>query len=415
MHELFMNKLIRQFYSKKRYLCILIFIFCSCNNSKTTEHKLNGKQESLGDEIIQIDPRTFTGREFKLSDIADHINYIPLDNSIPIGPISSFIIRNNSIYLSIEDLHLIKFDIKGKNPQPVGRNGRGPGEYLYCTYYTVDNKTGNIYLRGKRESILVYSPNGVFIRELLLPHCDDGSLFHAMEFLDSSLFIAQYIDGGHAKYNWVIIDTLGNILSYKENYLPSFISHTGQSGGIYKFKDKISYWETYNDTVFTISPDFNYNTSIIFPPGNYRRRVENIKFNSPQEFIEEVKKICRTISLFETNYFWVYRYMYNLVGIAFIDKRTRKTLLSFRELKSWGIDNDLDGGTVFQPEGYYTENGNEYLIGMVDTYQLITKVVSDTFKNSASKYPEKKKDLEKLVSSLKETDNPVLMMVRLKK
>ena len=31
------------------------------------------------------------------------------------------------------------------------------------------------------------------------------------------------------------------------------------------------------------------------------------------------------------------------------------------------------------------------------------------------KYPEKKKELEKLANSLKETDNPVLIIVRLKK
>lgn len=404
----------KPFYSKVRYFCFLVFILYSCNNSKTTEHKLNWKQDSLGNEIIQIDPRTFTGREFKLSDIADDINYVPLDNSIPIGPVSSFKIRNNSIYLSIENLHLIKFDINGKNPQLIGKNGRGPGEYLYCTYYTVDNKTGNIYILG-REAILVYSPNGDFIKELQLPHRDDGSRFHSMEFLNSSLFIAQYIDGGHAKYNWIIIDTLGNILSFKPNYLPPFVSKTGQTGGIYKFNDKIYHWESYNDTVFAISPDFTYKSHIIFPPGNYRRRVEDIKFNLPQEFIEEASKICRTINLFETNNYLIYRYRFNLDGIAFIDKRSEKTLWSLHELKSWGIDNDLDGGPVFQPEGYYTENGNEYLIGIVDSYRLISHVNSDTFKNSNPKYPVKKNELEHLGNSLDQNANPIMMIVKLKK
>jgi hypothetical protein len=410
-----MCNLKRSFYLEKRYLCFLIFVLYSCNNSKTTEDKINRKPEQSEKSILQIDPRTFTRREFKLSDIADDINYVLLDNKMPVGQIFSFIIRNNSIFMSIEDMQLIKFDIKGKNPQQIGKNGRGPGEYLYCTYYTVDNETGNIYVRGKREAILVYSPNGYFIRELPLPHCNDGSLFHSMEFLDTSIFIAQYIDGGHAKYNWIIIDTLGKVLSNKPNYLPPFISHTGQAGGIYKFKDKISHWETYNDTVFTISSDFNYKSSIIFPPGNYRRRVEDIKFNSPQEFIEGITKICRTINLFETNNFWVYRYMFNMVGIAFINKRTEETLLNFKELKSWGIDNDLDGGTVFQPEGYYTENSNEYLIGVVSPYKLIVQVASESFINSKPKYPKYKKKLEELVNNLKETDNPVLMMVKLKK
>jgi len=37
------------------------------------------------------------------------------------------------------------------------------------------------------------------------------------------------------------------------------------------------------------------------------------------------------------------------------------------------------------------------------------------FKNSSPEYPEKKKELEKLANTLKETDNPVLVLVRLKK
>lgn len=405
----------RLFYLKLRYFYLLVFILYSCNNSKKTEPKLDREQNSPENEIIQIDPRTFPESEFNLSDIADDINYVQLDNSIPIGTVSSFKIRNNSIYLSIENLHLIKFDIKGKNPQQIGRNGRGPGEYLYCTFYTVDNKTGNIYIRGKSESIMIYSPNGDFTRELPLPHCEDRSLFHSMEFLDSSLFIAQYIDGGHAKYDWIILDTLGNILSFKPNYLPAFVSQTGQAGGIYKFNNKISHWESYNDTVFTISSDFSYKSSIIFPSGNYRQRVEDIKFSSPQEFIDEVTKICRTINLFETNNYLIYRYMFNLVGIAFIEKKSKETLLSLHDLKSWGIDNDLDGGLVFQPEGYYSENGNEYLIGLVDAYRLTSHVISDAFKDSNPKHPGKKNELEQLGNSLDQNANPIMMVVKLKK
>jgi hypothetical protein len=408
----------RPFYSKIKYFCFLVFILYSCNNSKKTEHILDKKQDSPENEIIQIDPRTFPESEFNLTDIADDINYVPLDNNIPIGPISSFIIRNNSIYLCLEDMSttkLIKCDINGKNLRQIGKKGRGPGEYLYCTYYTVDNKAGNIYIRGKRESILVYSPNGLFIRELQLPHCEDGSLFHSMEFLDTSLFIAQYIDGGHAKYDWIIIDTLGNMLSFKPNYLPSFISHTGQAGGIYKFNNKISHWESYNDTVYTISPDFIYKPSIIFPPGDYRRRVEDLKFSSPQEFIDEVTKICRTINIFETNNYLVYRYMFNLDRIALIDKRSKEILWRLHDLKSWGIDNDLDGGPAFQPQGYYIENGNEYLVGIVESYRLISHVISAAFKNSKPKYPGKKNELEQLGNSLDQNANPIMMVVKLKK
>ncbi|MGI5913960.1 MAG: hypothetical protein ACOX5K_04455 [Bacteroidales bacterium] len=47
-------------------------------------------------------------------------------------------------------------------------------------------------------------------------------------------------------------------------------------------------------------------------------------------------------------------------------------------------------------------------------YELKSHVSGDDFQNSIPKCPEKKKDLEKFANSLEETDNPVLVMVRLK-
>jgi len=52
---------------------------------------------------------------------------------------------------------------------------------------------------------------------------------------------------------------------------------------------------------------------------------------------------------------------------------------------------------------------------LVELKDLISHVRSDNFTSTSSKYPEKKKELEKLASSLKETDNPVLILVSLKK
>ena len=76
-----------------------------------------------------------------------------------------------------------------------------------------------------------------------------------------------------------------------------------------------------------------------------------------------------------------------------------------------GIINDLDGGVNILP---LTIKDDNTIIGWVDAIKLKAHVASETFKKSSPKYPEKKKKLEKLATSLKETDNPVLVMVRLK-
>ncbi|MDP3445144.1 MAG: hypothetical protein Q8T08_19970 [Ignavibacteria bacterium] len=53
-------------------------------------------------------------------------------------------------------------------------------------------------------------------------------------------------------------------------------------------------------------------------------------------------------------------------------------------------------------------------MGFVNSYELKAHVASTAFKDSNPKYPEMKKELEKLANSLNENDNPVLMLVKLK-
>ena len=71
----------------------------------------------------------------------------------------------------------------------------------------------------------------------------------------------------------------------------------------------------------------------------------------------------------------------------------------------------MDGG----PNITLKMNKNDNtLFAWVDAFELKSHVSSEAFKNSTPKYPEKKKELEKLANSLDENDNPVLMLVKLK-
>jgi hypothetical protein len=80
-----------------------------------------------------------------------------------------------------------------------------------------------------------------------------------------------------------------------------------------------------------------------------------------------------------------------------------------------GIFNDFDAGVRFQPENYYEEKNREYIISLINPIDIKALVKTNEFKRSQPKYPEKKKELEQLATSLKETDNQILMIVKLKK
>jgi hypothetical protein len=111
-------------------------------------------------------------------------------------------------------------------------------------------------------------------------------------------------------------------------------------------------------------------------------------------------------------------------ALVLIDKVKNESFLTYLEgndsgFLEWnltgGIVNDIDGGLRFLPNKYFAEDNQEYLYGLVNPYQIKMHVGSGAFKNSTPKYPEKKKELEVLADKLKETDNPVFVIVRLKK
>lgn len=387
----------------------LLFLISTVNSCKSTDNS-----------VLEIDPRSFEDNEIKLSEIAEDVTYIPLDTQLPIGLIYTYMLSDNSIYLSAKDVGVLKFNREGILIGNIGKSGRGPGEYTYCMSFAVDEINGSVYIMDSNV-IRVYSRNGTFLRSIILK--EFGANFHEIYMFDAKLFIPEYIAYGKAKYNWIILDTLGTLIKKKENTIPMFSSTIGAGGGTFKYKDRMSYWNWYDDTVYTVMPGLNYKTSFLISPGPHRIPRSKFEAASPSEFTSQMSSFILLRPLFETDRFMVFRYFYKKPVIAFFEKKSRKSFLTFLESGFYptgtnfkgGILNDLDGGPAFQPDSYSEENGIEFMISLLNPVEVKTHVASKEYFSSIPKYPEKKQELEKLAARLKETDNPILMIVRLKK
>ncbi len=386
---------------KTRYQLILIILLISCRpNDKV---------------LFEFDPSSLEKNEITLSVIADDINYIPLDNSSPLSSINSAynpIFVNDCIYLFDKNIGILIFSRDGVFLSKVGSKGRGPGEYLYGSTFTIDQNSGTIYVNDSNNQIKIYSKTGDFRKSFSLR--EYGGSIDVIEIFNSMLFVSyhlQYDDDD--KYEWIILDTLGNLIKKKGRTTPAFKSNYLHGGGTYIFNQKLIFWNQFIDTVFTFLPDFTYKTNFTFKPGEYRlpkSYVDNPFKQLPQFFI--------TNQIFETKKYLMIRYSFykEKNGFIIIDKKNWESFLSYWSYDNYGsILNDLDGGINFLPRSYLVNKGREYLIELIDPYQIKTHVSRNEFKNSVSKYPLKKRELEKLANSLKETDNPVLMIVRLKK
>lgn len=367
--------------------------------------------KSQDKDLYQFDPRTLKENKISLSEIADDVAYVPLGNSFPLGAIYNVKFLNKTIYFSSKDVGILTFDREGKTLRRIGTVGRGPGEYLYNYNFTVDENTGTVYNLDRGDIVKVFSGTGQFVRSFPL---QEYGVSDAIEFYNSKLFVSYAIQSENVKYKWIVFDTLGNEIKKKEREIPMFTANYGNGETIYKFENRLFYWNNYTDTVFSVLPDLRIEPSFIIGTGEQRPPRSQL---SIQQLMQN--KFLNIFKIFETTRFFVIRYFFNKPAITLIDKNNQEAYLIYLEFENEnclnGIENDIDGGQFFIPEYYFAEKGREYMVGLQYPYQIKALVVSTEFINSTPKYPEKKKELEKLANSLKETDNPILMIVRLKK
>jgi hypothetical protein len=382
------------------YIIITLILLNACKSSDTN--------------LYEFDPRTLKENEITLSEIAEDISYIPFESNFPLNRIGKIIVTMNAVYLNSRDIGILKFSRNGKFICKVGSIGRGPGEYRFYLIYCVNDQSGRVYnVSDQNEHVQVFSGTGQLDRSFSLK--EYGTSISSIDYFDSKLFVQCNIHYENADYEWIVYDTLGNIIKKQTRHLPKFATNVGSVTNPYLFRNTLSYFNAWSDTVFTVLPDLTERPSIIISPGEHRYPRSYI----PIEQIMQ-KKYSAITKIFETKRFIIIKYFYQKYSLAFIDKANRETYLNFYDYDETGgypgsgITNDLDGGLWFLPETYFTEKGREYLVGLQYPYQIRKLVASDDFRHSTHRYPEKKKELEKLAANLKETDNPVLVLVKLK-
>jgi hypothetical protein len=382
----------------KQYLKVAFFLpLLSCNSTIS--------------EIIEIDLGRFDGTTISLSEIADDITYIPIDNDYPMSIYFQRIeIFDDTIYLTEKDIGMFALDMSGKMVKRYGSKGRGPGEYMYGNKFTIDREGRILYLLDMK-NILKYSLDGTYLGKISLDKYAGN--FKELRYKDSMLMLFEFIALGEAVYDWIAIDSSGNLIREKLNYIPSFKSTFGPGGGVYEFDKSIGYWNGYNDTVFSVAADMSYGVSFFIAPSELRW---------PRNDIEPalMPKYIGLHLILETERFIILKYFFKEQTLGFIDKRNKRSYkVSWQPVNhldnNGGLPNDLDGGVPFQPKHYFEKNGVEYLVGFTQPVDILTRISSGDFSNSAVKCPEKKEALIKLAGKIVETDNSILTIVRLKK
>lgn len=425
-------------------ICILLLILISCKSSK----------EKSGDKIpvIDIESNISSFETVNLSEIAESIEYIPLETTSQ-ALISQIIFPTHLIIG--EDLYIVRdnFSCKSynKNGQFVcsyGSRGHGPEQFTSINRVSVDEKNRKLYLSNAR-NILEFSYSGDYIREIDIPVKVRENIFYTTEFValgdniycgimkNSNIPISLYIFNDNNK----VLASHTNYYNNESALKKSMVNFVVMNLPFLAIGKEFLYKDGLCDTLFLINTDLHVEPAYCFNFGKYSQPVEHLR-----SFKENSLDLQGTLNhLFVSNFIGTENLLLftcnfgnhipkselipidqNLEGSVgnpnkvngIFNKQTsdliflKKTDKYLKRIGGFsGFVNDIDGGVPFWP---ITQPYGNQLVNAVNTYDLIDYVNSDTFKNSKPKFPEKKIALEQLASNLDYDDNPVLMVVTLK-
>jgi len=411
---------------RTKLLILAMIFFCSCGSKRS-------KDSSNSDSVIRIDllsePRS---KLTKLSDFAANVEYIPLQttNNSLLGEFAVKIVSvDNKIYIKNSGLggDIMCFDIEGKFLFKLQSFGRGPGEYTSITDFDVssDNKTLTI-LSDVDRKLLVYG-----ISEIGYTFKSSLSLKGPFPLTISMVPETDYTFLAIEPWNIttptlsLLINTNGDTIDFKPNCYGSRQDRRGgftRTALVYLIEKIVCFREVFSDTVFYVDvKDKSFKPRIIFDTQGTLVTPE--MWGHPERGGDHVTSIFGT---YETSRYVFYYYHENRVyNCILFDKKTEtkyqldagvflETIANIpREVEKIKFKDDLSGGPDFTQDirrlNAHCSGGK--MFSLVDAITLKNYVASEDFKNARVSNPKKKEELKKLADSLKETDNPVLIVV----
>lgn len=412
---------------------ILLFTFC------------NGQKQGNGSLVsINIEANMKKMEVINLSKFTDNIRYVPLDNTnnLLIGATVEPAFSQNLILVNGINSCLL-FDNEGHFITNIGKKGRGPGEYQYGDIIGF-SKDKNVFIKNLFD-LFEYEINGSFIKKYTRSFLINNEYYLYTVFLvNDSLFLGHVHNSkGQSKYKALLVNKYGNVKRYYNNYIlfnreREVVSGFEGHADIYKFKNEVYYKEFYNDTLFSLSDQYQLNPRFAFNLGKFKEPVSE-RAKIP---LTDMMRYLYIWNAFQTEkYLFLkcqlgYHFpakrltpkppmmaggkpgLYNTINaLGIYNKKTGELVFSKptdtdNPLYTSGLYNDIDGGPRFFPNKMVNDST---MMMYINVKELKDHVASDDFKNNTPKYPDKKRKLEKLATSLSVFDNPVLMLVTFKK
>jgi hypothetical protein len=390
-----------------RYLAIIILtlFFCSCKSNSNNSVKTIDVQSSTGPEIKN------------LSEIASDVQYIPLETAP--DALMKFVTylktANDKFYISTV-LEILCFDKSGKFLYKLDQQGRGPNEYVYLSDYDIkpDKNLMIVLTRGK-----LYFYNETDSGFVLSKHLDLKMQPQYADFFpgQDNILLSFTASTGENKYQSVCISPEGDTLFKR----PNFYRFTRNSKVVMGFSadniiipsdDNMRIKGFLSDTMFTINRDYKFIPYMVLNTGGKSMTTDflaNVPMPDMNSGTSPTVGFLQISEVLEVERYLFYRFSYQkTVNWDVYDKNTDQShLFDGKNL----LKDDISGGLNIEPK--FVCNGLIY--SWTDALSFKNHISGDEFRKAEVKNPNRKSELEKLATSVKEDDNHLLIVITPKK
>ncbi|PKO97475.1 MAG: hypothetical protein CVU12_00385 [Bacteroidetes bacterium HGW-Bacteroidetes-7] len=400
----------------KKLILILFIAITACHNSNDSQSK------DL--RVIDVENGVGKGRLVKLSEIAESIEYIPLETNseLVLGKIfyDRIFYENGIFYLMERNQSTILFDKKGRYLNKISKPDKEPRIAGMSLDVDVDLNTGNILLMDKQR-IYEYSTAGELIKTVSFRDNPLLTNLHLNRFkkIDQNYYLLLHVNQ-NTMYSLVLLDTATEITSkimYPQEDYEIFSGKPLQVAqpNFFKYKESVRLINGYSNCILSIDKDHNIDTAYFLNFGIYRADI-----NNPDQFSFKAPWLWSRFEIYEsdTYLFMTYHlgslsenpakvigrrgpYDYQHECSVFNKKSGEFQFIHQPEINQLGFVEDFEGGPAVWPK-YVSSDG-----------YLITYMYARDFKSHAETHKVSNK-FKKIAQSMNDTDNPVIVRVKLK-
>lgn len=412
---------------KKLLLIILTLILISCEQ----EIEINDLR------VIDLEGNVGKSRTVLLSEVAESIEYIPLetteDSFVGIPRREPLIYENNLLIICQKGDYFKIFNSKGNYLRTLNKRGNGPKEYISSNMFVVDS-TAEVISIGSAKNIVEYKTTGDYIKTIDYPIEESlqGVQYKKIGIIDNNFYVlSTQINHNlnNLNYSAIILDSTSRVVlkipypdkerELVEKLTIEVVDFLSPTPLLFRFKNSVRIKNGYDENIISIDKNLQIDTVYRLNYGKYGiRKFSSNSYSSKVEdkpFLELHGKLYESSTFlfmsFKTGNLPIKHWEFTNrsgekvsvpISCSFFNKKTGQfTFIDPCGLDEFGLIDDLEGGPAFWPL-YISQDG--YMVNHIDAFTFIEYAkahkVSEKFKNIAA--------------GLKDTDNLVLIRVKLK-